>query len=73
MLEQTVTQPAITEAQHDLPQTQALHFLRTLVADATLRVPMSPYLGQAALFCFGHLNSPVWSIRYRPQCCSGME
>ena len=52
------------ETQHDLPQTQALHFLRTLVADATLRVPMSPYLGQTALFCFGNLNSSVWSIRW---------
>ncbi|KAK3907989.1 hypothetical protein KUF71_003121 [Frankliniella fusca] len=54
---------AIEDAQHDLPQTQALHFLRTLVADAALRVAMSPYLGQSALFCFRHLNSSLWSIR----------
>lgn len=58
-----VNESALEEAQHDLPQTQALHFLRTLVADASLRVAMSPYICQAALFCFRHLNSPVWSIR----------
>ncbi|XP_034237777.1 LOW QUALITY PROTEIN: thyroid adenoma-associated protein homolog [Thrips palmi] len=58
-----VSQSALEGAQHDLPQTQALHFLRTLVADASLRVAMSPYVCQAALFCFRHLNSPVWSIR----------
>lgn len=63
LLESNSCQSALEEAQHDLPQTQALHFLRTLVADASLRVAISPYMCQAALFCFRHLNSPVWSIR----------
>lgn len=63
LLECSACQRSVEDAQHDLPQTQALHFLRTLVADAALRVAMSPYLGQAALFCFRNLNSPLWSTR----------
>lgn len=47
----------------DLPQAQALHFLRTLLQDASLRQHVAPFISQVAILCFENLNSPIWTIR----------
>lgn len=47
----------------DLPQSQALHFLRTLVQDSSLRQHMASYTLDISLLCFENLSSPIWTIR----------
>ncbi|XP_071441913.1 tRNA (32-2'-O)-methyltransferase regulator THADA [Hetaerina americana] len=47
----------------DLPQTQALHFLRAIVQDADVYQYISPYMSEIALVCFKNFNSGIWAIR----------
>lgn len=47
----------------DLPQSQALHFLRTLVQDSSLRQHMASYILDISLLCFHNLSSPIWTVR----------
>lgn len=47
----------------DIPQSQALHFLRTLVQDSSLRQDMASYILDISLLCFQNLSSPIWTVR----------
>lgn len=47
----------------DLPQAQALHFLRMLVQDSSLRQDMAQYMSSVTIICFSNFSSPVWTIR----------
>ncbi|XP_069686859.1 uncharacterized protein [Periplaneta americana] len=47
----------------DLPQAQALHFLRILAQDSSLRQDMAQYISSLALVCFSTFSSPEWTIR----------
>jgi len=47
----------------DLPQAQALHFLKILVQDSSLRQDMAQYMSQIAIICFNNFSSPVWTFR----------
>jgi hypothetical protein len=47
----------------DLPQAQALHFLRILVQDASLRQDIAQYMSQVTIICFNNFSSPVWTVR----------
>ncbi|KAG8249372.1 hypothetical protein J6590_019659 [Homalodisca vitripennis] len=47
----------------DLPQSQALHFLRTLVQEASLREHMAQYMLKVSLVALSNLSSHIWTIR----------
>jgi hypothetical protein len=47
----------------DLPQAQALHFLKILVQDSSLRQDIAQYMSSVTIICFSNFSSPVWTIR----------
>jgi len=47
----------------DLPQAQALHFLKILVQDSSLRQDIAQYMSQVTILCFNNFSSPVWTVR----------
>ncbi|XP_046384464.1 thyroid adenoma-associated protein homolog isoform X2 [Ischnura elegans] len=47
----------------DIPQAQALHFLRPIVQDSAMHRHLSPYMSDIALVCFKNLCSKVWAVR----------
>jgi hypothetical protein len=47
----------------DLPQAQALHFLKILVQDSSLRQDMAQYMSQVTIICFNNFSSLVWTVR----------
>ncbi|XP_033607441.1 uncharacterized protein LOC111864554 isoform X3 [Cryptotermes secundus] len=47
----------------DLPQAQALHFLKVLVQDSSLRQDITQYMSSVTIICFSNFSSPVWTVR----------
>jgi hypothetical protein len=47
----------------DLPQAQALHFLKILVQDSSLRQDIAQYMSSVTIICFSNFSSPVWTVR----------
>jgi hypothetical protein len=47
----------------DLPQTQALHFLKVLVQDSSLKEDIAQYISQVTIICFSNFSSTVWTVR----------
>lgn len=47
----------------DLPQAQALHFLKVLVQDSSLRQDITQYMSSVTIICFSNFSSPLWTVR----------
>lgn len=47
----------------DFPQAQALHFLKILVQDSSLRQDIAQYMSSVTIICFSNFSSPVWTVR----------